>query len=621
MKITRAKYLVGIDFGDGETTASCIEIEKNDIRPLNILNASLPDSQKVGSCIYKDGKGNWALATYDAHFSNTSLKANFKQRPSELTQKENEDKYAAFNKFIRIVFDLILKNNRYLVYDRDTGDRNFYLAIACPSKWAKDDWTSIEDDTEVRSYLQIVQRIIPVDTIIKESDAAYFHFHDQGEFQCENSTSLVIDYGSSTIDYTFFKIKDGEIRTNSDGSKSTDCGASKVEQAILDYLIKKNEKNFENAKKKFNEKVIEGEDLWKPYVLHYLKDKKENYYSNYAGPSDGLPQLTFQLSDFQDYEFDSPATFFFEKNGIDKSCVEGTVLKEYKNKIKNEFERIASKCKSEKWIPNHIMITGGASRMPWVEDVVRECFRPHNAGVTISVDQRTPSYVVSHGIVRYLYAYYKFTKAFDELVHEITDEYLRDTDIRLVLLEAFKEAVIPIYGSELKKILDQFKNGEFNNTFRTLAGKITDFKYNLSSYFSSEEIYKCNMIATNYIREYYVKIIQGKVENVYKCSFKLDFGTPIKIDLTTILSGFRIVGSDDEDKVKKTYAPKTYWGNVELDKYRDDSAREYVAEHFPLDIPELTLADDSWYDVVISIRDSVLDALEEVRAKIPFTLY
>ena len=627
MRINDATFLVGIDFGDGETTASCIEIGKKDVRSLNILNASLPDSQKVESCIYKEKSGKWTLATDDAHFSSTSLRMNFKNRPSVL--KNNEDDYDAFKRFVQIVFELILDNNKTnLHYDRKTGKRNFYLAIACPSRWAKDPWSSsLDNDTEVISYLQIIQDIIPVDSIIKESDAAFFHFLDQGVFPTKDATSLVIDYGSSTIDYTFFKLVNGEKHTESDGSKSTEFGASKVEAAILDFIEKEHQVQFDNAVAAFNDR-FQGQQIkdipkWEPYVRHYLKARKEKYYSGYLY-SQGLPKLKFELDDFQDIDFPENCEFFNIKNGIAKDVIENKILKQYKERITKEFCRLASKCKPD-WIPDFIMITGGASRMPWVEDIVRDCFLPLNPNLRIKVDQDTPSYVVSHGIVRYLRAFHDFTLAYDSLEKQITESYwLTDSGIRSKLLDAFKEAVGPVYSRELYSLLKSFENGDFTNDLRTLASKIKDFNANLSNYFSHDDIITCNKVATAFLRKAYSELVQEKVQEVFKDSFKLELAIPISINLSAILSNFYIDGNNYEDRVKSAYAPHTFTempGLVSLDTYRDSSDRHYIAEHYPRDLSGVTLSQNHWGSEVDMIRESVINAVHEARKKIPFTLY
>lgn len=636
MKITEANFLVGIDFGDGETTASCIEVGINDVKSLNILNASLPDSQKVESCIYKEKNSEeWTLATEDAHFSSTSLRMNFKHRPSILQSEGNSGDLDALTNFVRIVFNLLLENNTKLVYNNETGERNFYLAIACPSRWAKDAWSSsLDDDTEVKSYLQIIQDIIPVDTIIKESDAAFFHFLDQGKFPASGATSLVIDFGSSTIDYTFFKLVDGEKRTVSDGSESTEFGASKVESAILDYIEKEHQDQFNKTIDVFNsffrENSISNDvPKWEPYVRHYLKTRKEKYYSGFLY-SKGFPKLKIELDDFQDYDFHENSVFF-NVNGIPKNTIEDKILKQYKDRIKNEFGRLISKCKSNNWMPDFIMITGGASRMPWVKDVVRDCFSPYNPNVEIEVDQDTPSYVVSHGIVRYLRAYRDFETTYgdpgapdDSLLMKEIAKSLTDSAIRSILLDAFIKATTPIYSRELKIILKDFEDGVFTCTFRTLAEKITNFKANLSDYFDDKDLLRCNEVATAYIRDKYINIIQEKVQNVFRTNFKLDITIPIQINLSTILSRFSITGSNHQADIQLAYAPNTSLGIpefVSLDRDRDQSERHYIAEHYPKDLSDIKLSEESWDSVVDMIRNAVLNSVSEAKKRIPFTLY
>ena len=118
------EYFVGIDYGDGETTAAIISINDNDKpRSLQIAKGSAKNLKKVDSAIVyvddpKQGK-TWRLPT-NSDYMNASLETHFKRRPEDY----NNDtlKYEAFCEFVTKIFERICINNSELKYNPATGE-------------------------------------------------------------------------------------------------------------------------------------------------------------------------------------------------------------------------------------------------------------------------------------------------------------------------------------------------------------------------------------------------------------------------------------------------------------------------------------------------------------------
>lgn len=215
-------YLIGIDFGHGETTASFYDTEnkRGSVKRLHILDGNTPESCKVESAVCRNNEtGEWQFAKDIRDYALPDFTLHFKAPMNEITPKNKE----AFAAFIKLVFEHILDNQRFLKYDPLTGERNFEIHVACPSGWNK------KDSTQIQEYKKFISSIIPVDWIIKESDAAYFKFKAEKDFSA--TSVLVIDIGSSTIDFTAYGANAAE--PSSEGPKH---GASAVENLIYKYF-------------------------------------------------------------------------------------------------------------------------------------------------------------------------------------------------------------------------------------------------------------------------------------------------------------------------------------------------------------------------------------------------
>ncbi len=149
------RYLIGIDFGHGETTASYLDINEERPTPksLHIRDGQNADQDKVESCICKDKEtGEWRFVGGIEDYSSSDFRIGFKAPMNEITPENKE----AFGAFIKLVFSKILKFQNFLRYDPATGKRNFELCVACPSGW------NDETNNQIHEYLDFMRSFIPV---------------------------------------------------------------------------------------------------------------------------------------------------------------------------------------------------------------------------------------------------------------------------------------------------------------------------------------------------------------------------------------------------------------------------------------------------------------------------
>ena len=245
------KYIVGIDFGHGETSADICNIQWDD----NFLKLEAPtpieifNGQKATSSVLLVENGtdinNELTSTYyvgqqaiekysnqhrkkSANTSNQShFYSYFKQIPSLM---EENGTVEVMKNFMRGIYLQIRKQRSELT------DNNHVVYIACPSNDKK--WT----DDELKKYAEIaLEAGLPLARIddnsigiIRESRAAFI------KARCNPSSKyaikegiLLIDFGSSTVDLTYYSSQ--YVQKPEDGGD--DCGACHVEDEIFNHLI------------------------------------------------------------------------------------------------------------------------------------------------------------------------------------------------------------------------------------------------------------------------------------------------------------------------------------------------------------------------------------------------
>ena len=438
-------YLIGIDFGHGETTASLYDTvnRKGTVERLHILDGDTLESCKVESAVCRNEKtGDWQFARDIRDYALPDFTLHFKAPMNEITQKNKE----AFAAFVKLVFDHILENQRDLHYNPEKkGERNFEIYVACPSGWGK------EDKTQIQEYKKFISSIIPVDWIILESDAAYFKFKAERNFQ--DTSVLVIDVGSSTIDFTAY---DANVKKPSTEGKKH--GASAVENLIYKYFDE-NDANFKKAKQDAAAKCASRNLNWHNAVVHYIKNQKEMFYTKKRDC------CTLDLSNRRIvYDVESR---IFDSFPIEKDQLEDNILSPYRKTLFQDLN--AEKLRLEKeqiGTPQVVVLTGGASRMPWLQRLVMDVFSDSQV-----FRDNEPSYVVSDGIAYYAYAHYQLKPRVENVIADFWAEY-DDNKLAELILEQFNVSLRNKQLPKIKAICDKFDAGELRynaNDFKELG--------------------------------------------------------------------------------------------------------------------------------------------------------
>lgn len=367
------KFIVGIDFGHGETSAAMCPIEWDKDagqRETKILDIDLDLGGKkvITSAICRIQEGIFIGDEAFEHMTNNNgIRVCFKQKPKSLDGSAEQ----LMMDFMNTVYGRIRENRKEL------EDGNHIVYIARPSGWVE------EEAKELYRHMAI-KAGIPLGGLTSESRAAIFYAKSPWvNFAREISKgAIVFDLGSSTLDFTYL----------SDSSKPIDfgynLGASIIDEVILNEMILCN-----NDVKKFIKEFPAYHDALKFQARKF----KELAYSRNPDIKtiDGFP-LSNITSDNE--EIAENYTNVYVPLKI-KNLAE---LNEKINASTNYIEKLGEALDDfratkipDKTI-NGVFITGGASRMNFIHPLIAEHF--HLSKEQVKTDGDNPSLTISKGI-------------------------------------------------------------------------------------------------------------------------------------------------------------------------------------------------------------------------------
>lgn len=532
------KLFVGIDFGHGETAAWLVssEIVEGEVRrtsrSLKLRNSTLGGDNCIKSVVYSNGKGDYQLNLDDEYFPITELKG----RISCLEER----KKIAYQKYIALIIDRLIKNNNnVLKWDPNEQSWNFNLHIACPTRWG---------DEEMKQYLEFfrdtlasMDKPLYPTSLIRESDAAYY---SNWIPEYMNKCILVIDYGSSTVDYTV--IDKGEKMDALDSINSP-WGASFIERNCLRFpQDDKERENFTQIKKTINQKLTEygndGSISFEDIHLDKCREAKEIYYKN--GDAGRLHIDYSYCGQHVDYK-------------ISLKDEDNKYYKEYKNQWKEHLIDVKKSIEKENVDVDKVILSGSACQMPWVRTIVEEVFGSSD----IDFDE-FPQFVVAKGVTLY-------AETQDICIDKIKSS-IEDLEFDRIYSYIWKEEVYNLLSGPIKETCNNYKNAEENSSIRFLMESIEqrvkkeiEDKNNADLFIQAVQKRICNNIK---------KIVEDIIKKKF-CKDSREVSNPM-IDTIDILP----LNSNLYERMKK--ATKKIWliFSRNEEKPQQKKAREDIAQ-------------------------------------------
>ena len=350
------KYAIGIDFGHGETSVAYCEIgwgvpisqfakrEADDIE----LNGK---ENTIISAISEDAEGNIRIGSniLDDEDPLIDFQIGFKKEPEDINGREER----LMMRFMSEVYKQIRKKGEF-------GSGNHIVYIAYPSGW--------KDKKETKwLYAQMaLQAGLPLGGLIPESRAAFIHINNAKDLRnYMNKGLVVVDLGSSTLDLTYMRLEtDGKITKIDDGKP---LGASIIEECIMEDKVLSDSE----ACRLFEEYPINKNKM----LLYCRTDIKEGYYKKMESGNNSVTK-TYIIDHFDsDSQVQDKFTDLKIKIRYDKGELEDLISRKvsYQNRLKEFMIDFQQRVLNGAPI-YYAFLTGGATRMGFVEEVVSEAW-------------------------------------------------------------------------------------------------------------------------------------------------------------------------------------------------------------------------------------------------------
>ena len=279
-------------------------------------------------------------------------------------------------------------------------------------------------------------------------------------------------------------------------------------------------------------------------------------------------------------------------------------------------------------MPEVIMITGGASRMGWVEDAVKDIFSVKNPNVHVISDTETASYVVSHGIVKYLTAYYRYCLKLRNVAEDFKKDYLYESKLESAICLATRKAISSYYSNEINKACHEYIEDDNNTTLNDLVERIDKVCRNLGLLLGADKVLHINKEITRGLNEYFTEIVEKKIHDAFKESFLIDMNIQFQFPHHEYWKTTMTINGTSRSRVIRFAEPhvKTWFLDiVDPDKPRDALKREIIANsimsaYSTLDsvpgIEEKTLK-----EFCSVVKDSVDTYFSRLSNQLPLRLY
>lgn len=238
------------------------------------------------------------------------------------------------------------------------GDRPTRWVFGAPSGWGED---VLDDYREL-----LLQASLEDVEVVRESRAAMLYARDSGEFKIDpvalHWSVLVVDLGSSTADFTV--VAGLMAKPTDEGSR---LGASLIDRAVMQWLLRCHPR----AGELLNWLNGSPETEWARLEL-VCRWAKENYFRHEAAP--GADEHIFGSEIYRPITGDGKVIFDVTITREVMADVLAQPLigdNTWPEQLRQDMTAAAAVINRQ---PSLVVMTGGASRMPFARDIARELF-------------------------------------------------------------------------------------------------------------------------------------------------------------------------------------------------------------------------------------------------------
>ncbi len=351
---------IGFDIGDGESAIALYE-HGSGIEPIILpIQGSRSTLSAVGTINGEIVIGEHAYASAMAEGLSVRFKSRFTDDPNA---------YETIVRFVRGILQALKAANAYQEEDR--------FRIGCPAGWNAAARARYRD-LLIRAGMRDPQ-------VISESRAAFLYAKYAKTIALDvdllSKSALVIDIGSSTLDFAY--IVDGR-ETGVGTFGDTHLGGGLIDEAVLRHAIAK------SRDKDAIERVFARSRSWYSYCEIEARKLKEQYFSIVSQNPSASVRKQLKLY----YEGTQKLSLSIDTPEMERIINEPlTALAGYSFMQALEAALVNAKRLTQEHPPQLVLLTGGASRMPFVQQLCRETFE--SAVVVISPE---PEFSIAKGL-------------------------------------------------------------------------------------------------------------------------------------------------------------------------------------------------------------------------------
>ncbi|MCR2004492.1 hypothetical protein NSB20_02820 [Bacteroides acidifaciens] len=361
----RHEYVIGIDFGHGETSAAFCPIGW-DLAPGDleaVKDVDFGANRKVlptAINIQPNGQAFLGEAAFSSErLRKATVEVLFKKKPENI----DGEKEQLMIRYMHEVYALIREKTGALF-----SDENHLLYIATPSGW---------DEKAKNLYGQMAAKAgLPIAGITSESRAAFIKAQldtSSGLPQYISQGAIVFDMGSSTLDFTYLQSGNAPI------DYGYDCGASQVEKIMYAEIREK------------NKDIIAFETQYPKLVAKLLYETRCAKEGVYFDPDIRYKKtVNFEdIVDDEDFE-DSKMKFVFQPGELNHMLEEKGYISEVRQAMLDfkDYHIGGYPIKAA-------FLTGGASRMGFIQALIEDCW---GLPQDLIYRDQDPSLTISRGV-------------------------------------------------------------------------------------------------------------------------------------------------------------------------------------------------------------------------------
>lgn len=477
---------LAFDFGDGTTCAAHYDdsFAESGIKPQKL--SIVKGSDEIWSVIGFDSRGENPYIGEAASRPGYKILSNWKSKPSQYTSSGPDAwKRQAAVDFMRIVFDNFLSNNPEYTREGVRNGNPYTVVIGVPCDWDYDD---------IEEYQKIANEAgIPNVQVVKESQAAMFFARRfmRGGIPDEDIRNgvLLVDVGSSTTDFTYMRGADQV------GHCGLALGAQAVEGAFLVETMKRASFRYWANNQTSGVRVLarDPDDAKRMQVRDAMRARKykeayfrgvdqsaDHFQETEALPiaresigeiSEGVGYLTHDYIDHcLDDEGNSPCKFKLSQLSEEWDGAGLDMLNTWRGHFRSALRHV-----KEKWSVGSsvsIVVTGGASRMQFVEKDIVDVLHPSK--MPYFGDDGARSYSVVMGLAWCGFARDRIKRARQDIKHMLESSQISNIVDKFVghLLEKPAAEIAEVTRNKLENELST--HSCLVNTMRKLKNQYSE---------------------------------------------------------------------------------------------------------------------------------------------------